>query len=864
MEHDPMDYAQMGANLPSPQGKSLCCDVCYTAQQVEHKAIGFCQDCKHFLCNFHFNKHGTREKFASHISVKIDEQKQKMYANDDNDIPIQLNIAQTNLTKLNLPAVTASKSISPSPSQQNDSTVMCKDHSEELKLFCETCSKAMCSVCTSSLHKGHRYQFIEEMLELQMEKMEDLVKRMKRRAGRLKESFAITSDSQKKREERQRQLKTNIREAFQKQVVALRAREDYLLQQLDTICPANAEALGQSTKRVQKYLDIVAQQEKYAQKLTNGEDVAGMIGFCEKLMALNHRMKEVSVEHKNGASEAISTVTFEADPKPVEAAISSFGCIADPTRGLPAKVTPVAAPSVKVTASLPMKQAVGPTQPPNPAVLGPNPPMKPLPIPKVVIPPTIVQPRDPERISPRDRISPKQVPSPVAAGPSGVIPSGRTSPRDPVVAPERISPRDRTAIQGISPRGQTEVRRPTHVNAPLASPPAVRSSHARNATEAPSIGFIEDVRRSSKGKVASFTIAPRNSKCILNDTKLAIRIRGPCGDVPRPKILKMKDGKIQVDFIPCYMGRYIVEVATDREKIDGSPFDVISLPLPRDVSQIGTSPKQFGSHGSDDGNFRNPTDMAVNARGDIFVADTDNHRIQIFNSCGTFLNSFGSKGNGDGQLSAPSGITVNHNDEIVVADNNNHRVQIFAPDGRFVRKFGSKGSGEGQFNYPVAVAINSRGYIIVSDRDNDRVQIFTPEGKFVRSFGSEGSGDGQFKSPFGLTVLPNDKIAVADKSNHRIQVFDRNGTFLRKFGSQGKEPGKLNKPTGVAVDSAGNFIITERENHRIQVFNPIGSPIHLFGSYGTAPGEFSCPHNVVLNENGQVLVADRGNRIQML
>ena len=77
------------------------------------------------------------------------------------------------------------------------------------------------------------------------------------------------------------------------------------------------------------------------------------------------------------------------------------------------------------------------------------------------------------------------------------------------------------------------------------------------------------------------------------------------------------------------------------------------------------------------------------------VADTNNHRIQIFDEKGNFLRAFGSSGNGDGQPNAPHGVVVDQQGNYVIADLKNHRIQIFNSNGQFVRKFGSKGEGNG-------------------------------------------------------------------------------------------------------------------------------------------------------------------------
>ena len=89
-----------------------------------------------------------------------------------------------------------------------------------------------------------------------------------------------------------------------------------------------------------------------------------------------------------------------------------------------------------------------------------------------------------------------------------------------------------------------------------------------------------------------------------------------------------------------------------------------------------------------------------------------------------FVDKFGSSGSGDGQFVSPPGVAVDSDDRIIVADSNNHRIQIFDSAGNFVSKFGSNGSGNGQFNFPNGVAVDSDDRIIVADNSNHRIQIF--------------------------------------------------------------------------------------------------------------------------------------------
>jgi sugar lactone lactonase YvrE len=272
----------------------------------------------------------------------------------------------------------------------------------------------------------------------------------------------------------------------------------------------------------------------------------------------------------------------------------------------------------------------------------------------------------------------------------------------------------------------------------------------------------------------------------------------------------------------------------------------------------------FGTQGGADGQFQQVTNQAINSSGYIYVADSKNHRVQIFHPNGTFLGKFGSFGTADGLFDTPEGIAVNGSDYIYVSDSKNHRVQIFSLDGTFLGKFGTYGTGVGQFNWPSGLAVNSSGYVYVTDRFNHRVQIFSPNGMFVRSFGSSGTGDGQFIEEQIIAINSTGDVYVADTHNHRIQVFSQTGVFLTKFGTYGTGDGQFHYPSGIAFNKDGFIYTSDLENDRIQIFYPNGTFVYKFGSLGTGIGQFNQPSSIVVNKTGQMYVTDMSNfRIQV-
>jgi len=195
------------------------------------------------------------------------------------------------------------------------------------------------------------------------------------------------------------------------------------------------------------------------------------------------------------------------------------------------------------------------------------------------------------------------------------------------------------------------------------------------------------------------------------------------------------------------------------------------------LSLDGAPVFQFGSEGKESGQFKKPEGVAVNSNGVIYVADTQNNRIQIFSNDGIFLTAIGKYGTSEeGKKSAeivfqnPKAITINSQNLVHVLDSGNHRIQVFEEDGAVIGEIGGKGKSAGRFKQPVDIAKDENNYLYVADQGNHRVQIFSPRGEFVMSFGSYGEGPGYFRQLSAIAAFEH-KIFVADYKTDQIQVF---------------------------------------------------------------------------------------------
>ena len=284
----------------------------------------------------------------------------------------------------------------------------------------------------------------------------------------------------------------------------------------------------------------------------------------------------------------------------------------------------------------------------------------------------------------------------------------------------------------------------------------------------------------------------------------------------------------------------------------------------------------------------------------IYVLDSNNHRVQIFDRKGVYQSTFGHS------FDSPSGIALYARSKVYVKDGNNNceaeefdsqgkyllqfgicahgvtglgifdnigalavagpDVWVSSPDFYYIQKVDSLGNflgivcmNAGVTDCPPATAFPVQPYGIALDRNGSifvtnvypsgyNVVKFDQRGNFLSAFGSTGSGDGQFNYPVGIGIDPSGNIYVVDTGNSRVQKFDQNGTYQSQFGSFGSGDGQFNFPTGIAFDTAGGIYITDTGNNRVQKFDHSGIYQNQFGSYGQGNGQFFGPTGIAITK----------------
>ena len=182
-----------------------------------------------------------------------------------------------------------------------------------------------------------------------------------------------------------------------------------------------------------------------------------------------------------------------------------------------------------------------------------------------------------------------------------------------------------------------------------------------------------------------------------------------------------------------------------------------------------------GGVGDGRGQFSKPRGIAAGDNG-FFVADTANSRVQKFDLDGKFAAFIGKAGDSEGDFKEPNGIAIDAAGNIYVADALRHRLIKFAPDGKFVKEW--KGPAETHFYGPRDIAVGPNKDLYILDQGRSRVVRFSPAAETFSEWGTSGAGEGHFNEPTGIAIGA-DLVFVTDTGNNRIQVFDLDGKFVR-------------------------------------------------------------------------------------
>ena len=303
-----------------------------------------------------------------------------------------------------------------------------------------------------------------------------------------------------------------------------------------------------------------------------------------------------------------------------------------------------------------------------------------------------------------------------------------------------------------------------------------------------------------------------------------------------------------------------------------------------------------------------PFGLAVDRAGNLYIADTSNHRIRKVDASGIIVTVAGSEiagFSGDGglatsaRLNAPTGVAVDRAGNLYIADTYNNRIRKVNTAGIITT---AAGNGEARFSgdnivatgtslfAPFGLAVDRAGDLYIADTSNQRIRKVSAAGVIttVAGNGIEGfSGDGgaavraSLDFPTGVVVDDAGNLLITDQSNHRIRKVNTAGIISTIAGNGSDNfsgddaaatKASLNLPVGAAVDAVGNLYIADSSNHRIRTVNSAGIIMTVAGNgIGGFSGDggaavsasLSSPGGVAEDAAGNLYIADTlNNRIR--
>ncbi|XP_078665786.1 uncharacterized protein LOC144908130 [Branchiostoma floridae x Branchiostoma belcheri] len=266
---------------------------------------------------------------------------------------------------------------------------------------------------------------------------------------------------------------------------------------------------------------------------------------------------------------------------------------------------------------------------------------------------------------------------------------------------------------------------------------------------------------------------------------------------------------------------------------------------PRTTEDFKQGKITCGGRGSEPGKFQYPRGVMVSSSNEIFVADTNNRRVQVHTTEGVYLRHFPTvvPGTEDKKME-PHDVSTDSNGTLWVVgegESADHVVQ-YSTDGTAMTQFHLQKSG-----HSLGIAVDMRtNHILVTDGYRGELEVFRPDGSLVRRFGHP---QGEMRYPRYITVDGEGNILVSDWFTNSVYMFDESGKFLLKFGGRGRGEGQLRSPYGICTDSSGHIIVADSGNHRVQMFTRHGEYVR------TVETGFD-PQGVAVGPEGQLVVTD--------
>jgi len=312
--------------------------------------------------------------------------------------------------------------------------------------------------------------------------------------------------------------------------------------------------------------------------------------------------------------------------------------------------------------------------------------------------------------------------------------------------------------------------------------------------------------------------------------------------VQGPSKLHVKYGSAETFAIFFVFG----EPVTPSENVKVTPYDGPEILLTIDDSIV---------------NFGKIADISISHNLELFVVDSDNSKIYVFDIKGNLIKTWGTFGNGQGQLNNPTSILAEES-FVHVSDAGNSRIVTFDNDGNFIRDWGNSGFDYQLVKNPTDIAVDDSGIYYVSDGNQNKILKFDTNGTFVGEINSLLTASAKFSSIESITTN-GDNIFLLSTTTNRILHFHSNGGFLKSFGTEGQSNKQFQNPVSLEFADNDHLYVADSANYRVLVMNTIGDYVAKWGTFGNGPGQFNQMTGIDVDLNGDIWVADSSNnRIQ--
>ena len=608
-----------------------------------------------------------------------------------------------------LDEVTASvSSSSPLLPVKQEPTPTCTAHHKPLELFCETCEAVICQHCTVRIHKDHEYDLLTDSYPKHRQELESSLEPVKEIVEEIKEIMSAIAEREGEIRERGEGVLEEIHEMVEEMINVLRQSERKLTEQAKRVTDAKLEVLSGQAKSAQISLSLLEYVEDYVEQSLKTGTHQQVLSSKKQMM---ERMSEVTTQINVEELEPEEEADFELNKD-----IKSLHHIGDIVTY---STTALQQCKVKIDGIMPGKD--------------------------------------------------------LSFSISLEAPDSSLVSIDHSVLECSLVP----VVKGDEPIDTTVTT----------TRPGVYRIHCNPSTR------------------GTHTVKVQVDGVQLEDTSLVIPFNPYLDNITPVRTITE---------LNCPWG---VAVSDDGHVIVTDHIgDCVTI-----LDKEGKKVKSFGGEGgSGNVEFSYPRGVAITP--DNFILVSDNDEIQKISMDGDCVASVGKQEeeeeeSGPLHFNAPDGIAISPiTGQVYIADNNNHRIQVLNPDLTFSHSFGSEGSANGQFIGPSDIAIDSQGLVYVAEYGNHRIQKFTPNGKFVAQFGSYGSGPEQLNYPCSITIdtAGTGLVYISEDDNYCVSVFTSDGVFVSSFRNN-ENVDNLN-PVGLAFDKEGFLYVCDYKNNQVVIY----------------------------------------------